>query len=387
MAVRRKLAATLVLGAGVALAGCQSSSQGGLAFWKKDNTSAFASATPDVGKQKYEGLAREFGKNSTSGTAALGGQKPPADDNFLTASWKKTTAAVSGAFASKPSTSDSVDPLRLDHPAKKVGPEVHVGAAQLMENQGKFAEAEQHYLKALKLAPQDLNALVGLARMHDRQGRASQAVEVYQRALKAHPQSGLVLNDLGLCHARQRQFEPALAAMTRAVELSPDNAKYRNNLATVLVETGRIDQAVQTMAVGSSPAIAHYNVGYLLHQKRLAADATRHFQQALAIDPALTPAREMLAQLGGNFGAQPLAQPARPAAAPQYETARFPATAQPSGHYESPVVQMPADSSAAAAAPGAGYHLSDDGTGAQATASASSPWDAYGTQHLPPVEQ
>ena len=386
MALRRKLAATLLVGAGACLAGCQSPSQGGLAFWKNDSSSSFASATPDVGKQKYENLAREFGGSSTSGASALGATKPPADDNFLTASWKKTTGAIGGAFAAKPSAGDTVDPLRLDQPMKKVGPEVHIGAAQLMENQGKFADAEQHYLKALKLAPNDLNALVGLARMHDRQGRASQALEVYQRALKAHPNSGLVLNDMGLCYARQKQFEPALSAMTRAVELTPENAKYRNNLATVLVETGRIDQAVQAMTVGSSAAVAHYNVGYLLHQKGLAADATRHFQQALAIDPALAPAREMLAHLGGNFGAQPLAQQPRPAAAPQYETARLPITAQPSGLVDTSAVQSPAIAAPGTTATGTGYHLSDDSPVIESPNPANSKWGAYGAQHLPPVE-
>jgi len=255
----------------------------------------------------------------------------------------------------------------------------------LMENQGKFADAEQHYLKALKLAPNDLSALVGLARMHDRQGRASQAIEVYQRALKAHPQSGLVLNDMGLCYARQRQFEPALTAMTRAVERTADNAKYRNNLATVLVETGHIDQAVQTMSVGSSAAVAHYNVGYLLHQKGLTADATRHFQQALAIDPALTPAREMLAHLGGNFGAQPLTQSPRPAAAPQYETARLPATTQPSGYFDASSPSPPTTTAPAASPTGTGYHLSDDSPVIESP-NPNSKWGAYGTQHLPPVE-
>jgi hypothetical protein len=135
------------------------------------------------------------------------------------------------------------------------------------------------------------------------------------------------------------------------------------------------------MSVGSSAAVAHYNVGYLLHQKGQNAEATRHFQQALAIDPALAPAREMLAQLGGNFGAQPLAQPTRPATAPQYETARLPATAQPSGYYDA------ASSSDAAATPsssGTGYHLSDDASAAES--SPASKWGAYGSQHLPPVE-
>lgn len=383
--LRRKLAVTVLLGTGVGLSGCAAPSQGGVAFWKKSESSLPA-ATPDVGKQKYEGLAREFGNSQP--TTGLGGQRPPASDNFLTASWKKAT----GALAAKPVVEEAADPLRLDQPAKKLGPEVHVGAAQLLEVQNKWAEAEEHYQKALKLAPNDLNALVGLARMHDRQGHTRQAVEIYQRALKAHPASGLALNDLGLCYARQRQFDSALAALGRAVEVNPENPKYRNNLALVLVETGRIDEAVQKLAAGSTPAVAHYNVGFMLQQKGLPDQATQHFQQALAIDPSLTPARDMLAQLGGSSGAQPIMrQAARPAAAVQYEMAQAPMSRQaPRAAYEVPQVDVPAPQPAAQQpqqAPttsGAGYHLSDDAPAAE-PASSGTNWGSYGTTHLPPV--
>ena len=155
--LKRKLAVAALVGSGLGLTGCQGPSTGGLAFWKNNTAGGVASATPDVGKQRYEGLNKEFGKPPAT---ALGGQKP-ADDNFLTASWKKTTGAVSGAFAAKPASGESSDPLRLDQPLKKVGPEIHVGAAQLMENQGKFAEAEMHYQKAPQVAPNDLNAAGG----------------------------------------------------------------------------------------------------------------------------------------------------------------------------------------------------------------------------------
>jgi tetratricopeptide (TPR) repeat protein len=346
-------------------------------------SSGSASATPDVGKQKYEGLAKEFGKPSAQ--SGLGGVQPAADDNFLTASWKKTTGTIAGVFATKPpGGSDVADPLRLDQPSKKPGPEIHVGAAQLMENQGKFAEAEAHYQKALQLAPNDLNALVGLARLQDRQGHSQQALQIYQRAYKAHPQSGLVLNDVALCHARQRQFDLAMAAINRACELSPDNPKYRNNQATILVECGHVDEAVQKLSVGSSLAVAHYNVGYLLQQKGQTGDATRHLQQALAIDPSLGPAREMLAQLTGAAPAEQQPQVDPRTAPPRYETARAPAATaavrQP--QYDLPSVDVPASAQPAAVAGTQSYHFSDEAPAAGTPTN----WGAYGTQHLPPVE-
>lgn len=388
MNLKRKLALAALLGAGVGLTGCQSPSSGGMAFWKKDGNSDFASASPDVGKQKYDGLAKEFGKPPAR--TGLGGQQAAADENFLTASWKKTTGAVSGAFTPKSSGADAADPLRLDQPTRKMGPEVHVGAAQLLENQSKWVEAEAQYQKALKLAPNDLSTLIGLARLHDRQGHTQQALEFYHQAVKAHPTSAMAFNDLGLCYNRQRQSDSALAAMSRAVELSPNNPKYRNNLAAVLVETGRVDEAVQKLSQGAAPAVAHYNVGYLLQQRGQSENAARQIQQALALDPGLTPARDLLAQLsGGNAIAQspapPAAQPA--AAAPAYQTAQRPARHVAAPAYEVPQVDVPAQAAAPPAPSGpAGYHLTDEAAPAAETPAAASKWGNYATQHLPPVE-
>ena len=307
MNVKRKIAAVLA-SAGIGLAGCQAPLATGVGFGK--NSASSAATTPDVGKQRYELLSKEFGSSSAkpAASAGLGGQPAESEGNFLTASWKKNTGAISGAFASKSITDDSpTDPLRLDNTPKKIGPEVHVAAARLLENQSKFAEAQAEYEKALKLAPRDVPAMVGLARLHDRQGRSREAQELYQKALKANPNNGLVYNDLGLCHARQKQFDQALASLHKAVELQPDNAKYRNNFAAVLVETGHEDEALQQLTVANSPAVAHYNIAYLLTQKGQSAAALRHAQQALAADPSLTPARDLLVKLGGNAGAAPLA--------------------------------------------------------------------------------
>ena len=54
---------------------------------------------------------------------------------------------------------------------------------------------------------------------------------------------------------------------SKAVELQPDRELYRNNIATVLVEVGRSDEAVRQIAAVYGEPIAHYNVGVLLQQQ------------------------------------------------------------------------------------------------------------------------
>ena len=121
MDVTRRFAAALAVGAGVSLAGCQSPMMGGFTFWKGSNSPSLGAA-PDVNKQKFDGLSQQFSSNQSRaagqalpGMAPLGSARPAESSNFLTASWKKTTAAVNGSLGNKSKAEDAADdPLRLD---------------------------------------------------------------------------------------------------------------------------------------------------------------------------------------------------------------------------------------------------------------------------------
>jgi len=389
--MKRRWSVTLLVGAGIGLSGCQTPSLGGLAFWKSGSSN---SAAPDVGQQRLDGLSQQFGGESRAG--GLGSAKPAASDNFLMASWKKTTAAVTGAGAAKPPVlAAEDDPLRLDKLPKRIGPEVYVGAARLLENQGKNDEAEAKYLEAFKAGPDDLSALVGLARLYDRDGQGAKAIDTYQRARQSHPTSSLVCNDLGLCYRRQKQLEKSLAAFRQAIELQPDNAKYRNNLAAALVEANRDDEALRELAATTPPAVAEYNLAYLLQERGRAGDAVAHLQRSVAIDPQLAASHEMLAQLGvagsppvaaspeaavapAEIASRPaprLAPPAIPeqAAAPQPEAA--PSYGALGGGDSAVYTSAPQVTAPAAAAPSS-YHIGDESSAAAPGGGERTRWNA-----------
>src|SRR5262249_15268920 len=160
--------------AGVGLVGCQTPMLSGLPMIGKSTSTS--STSPDS-QQKFSGLSQQL-SSSKPASAGLGGNHAPADTGIF-ASWKKTTASLTGASTVKPKTEvPEDDPVHLGKLPRRIGPEVYVGAARLLENQGKFGEAEDKYRDALKASPDDLNALVGLARLHDRQGQSQKAIEV-----------------------------------------------------------------------------------------------------------------------------------------------------------------------------------------------------------------
>src|SRR5262245_14851900 len=175
--MKGKIAVAFLAGAAIGLSGCQSPMFGGISLFNKGSSTADSFA-PDVGKQKFSGLAQQLTGSEKAAAAGLGGGRPAAKTGFFAS---LTKSSATGPDGKKVAAAED-DPLRLDQMPKKIGPEVYVAAARLLENQGKFPEAEDKYREALKSAPSDLNALVGLARLHDRQGQPQKAIEVYQKA-------------------------------------------------------------------------------------------------------------------------------------------------------------------------------------------------------------
>ncbi|WP_425613673.1 tetratricopeptide repeat protein [Anatilimnocola sp. NA78] len=288
----RLVAACTLLACGMN-AGCKSP----FGWWGSGSSggSMFSSATPDVSKQKYDGLSQDF-----SGGASGAYQQPQASSgNYFTNAWNKSTAAVGSAFTWNKAPVPTDDPTSLSSKPKTMGPDVFIAAGRMYETQGKFAEAQSQYEKALKTSPNDLASLISIARLHDRQGNFPKAIEAYNRAATAHPKSGLVQNDLGLCYARQKDAGKAIEHLNKACELAAKNPKYRNNLATVLVENGRNEEAFKQLKALNTEGGAHYNLAYMLSARNKPEEAAAHLRLALQAEPELSAAREMLAQMGG----------------------------------------------------------------------------------------
>jgi tetratricopeptide (TPR) repeat protein len=160
-------------------------------------------------------------------------------------------------------------------------------AARAFEIQGDFAEASKQYDLALQQSPGNTRILVSQARMLDRHEQFELAERKYREALRWEADNPAILNDLGLCQARAGRLSESLESLDHAIRLGPHEARYRNNIAKVLVEVGRHEDALQHLQAVHPPAIAHHNLGYFLQGKQETDLATRHFAQALELDPTL----------------------------------------------------------------------------------------------------
>jgi Flp pilus assembly protein TadD len=226
----------------------------------------------------------------------------------VSASVKGGTAKLATAVAPKPATA----PDNSLQPNKKAGPAVYVALAEMHERNGNIEEAETQLRKALAVDPNHLGALMAYAHLEDRQRNFLAATRYYQRALKKHSKNATVHNDLGLCYHRHGKLEEAAKALRTAVELEPHKKLYRGNLAAVLVDQSKTNEALAQLVEAHGQPVGHYNLAYLLVQKKDMAGALAHFQRAAQLDPAFTPAHQWVAQLsrGPQYGPTAAASPA-----------------------------------------------------------------------------
>jgi len=200
-------------------------------------------------------------------------------------------------FKTQPPSVDQHDPVSLSSDAQQPGADLYLAAARVQVTNGNLEQAMHQYERALQVAPRNLPALLGTARLLDRQGDLQAATTYYQRAVEYHPREAAALNDLALCYARQGMLEKSHQVLLQAIEVQPQRALYRNNIAKVLVNLGRTDQAMVHLAKVHPRPVAHYNLGYLLHQRGMHDQAAAEFAKAIELDPTMEPARAWLARV------------------------------------------------------------------------------------------
>jgi tetratricopeptide (TPR) repeat protein len=124
--------------------------------------------------------------------------------------------------------------------------------------------------RAVQLAPDDTSALANLADVQERQGRLEEAAVTQTRA--------------GQAFARQGKLEEAADAWSQASRLAPGQAETHLQLAHVLEQLDRSQQA----------AAEHVNLASIAQRQGDADLAMEHCQYALRLDPDSNDAQAML---------------------------------------------------------------------------------------------
>lgn len=214
-------------------------------------------------------------------------------------------------------TSTSVLPRTIEQadskkPARQPRPETYLAYAKLREQmahepstapdmvQPHLAEAEQHYQNTLKLDPHCTEAYVRLAQLVQERGNTKHAQEIIEEACQQNPEDPSLFHAVGLFYARTKEWDSAIAAFHKAVELAPNNEQYVAEYGYCLGHVGNFDESYAVFERTFGAAIAHYKVARMLHHGKQDAEAERHAQAALQLQPQLKVAQELLAELHGQ---------------------------------------------------------------------------------------
>lgn len=149
-------------------------------------------------------------------------------------------------------------------------------SAMIAEKQGRFDLAEQHHQKALELNPEGMGSRFYYAQFLSSR-RPDKALEIFQgmwhvdelkpavallmfnilaerdqfqracellnEALKLNPRNAYLWMNLGGCQYKSGKLDEAIASYSKAVELLPERGPFRGQLAHLLEQAGRLDQA------------------------------------------------------------------------------------------------------------------------------------------------
>jgi len=158
-------------------------------------------------------------------------------------------------------------------------------AAGELQKQGRYEEALQTYLKALKVKPEGLNALSAAVNIYLQRGEAKGAVMLIRHLLRARPDDPELLIMLGRVHLEANDLDAAEQTISRAVLLNPACFQYLLSLAFFFRRKGDPDRALLQLD----------RVIEILHDRGEQGKAITLLREVIAGDPNHLGALERLA--------------------------------------------------------------------------------------------
>lgn len=176
--------------------------------------------------------------------------------------------------------------------------DLQISMGRVAERQGNLEEAMACYRSALNHDKHRTDAYARLAVLHDKQGKFRESAELYQKALASRPGDPEIFCDLGYSMYLQRRWAEAEMNLKQAIALKPEFPRAHNNLALIMVQDNRLDEALAEFTKGGSqPSQAHRNVAFALTMDQRWETARAEYQRALELDPASELARSSLNEL------------------------------------------------------------------------------------------
>lgn len=124
------------------------------------------------------------------------------------------------------------------------------------------------------------------------EGKADEAIEHYLKAIKEAPNLAVAHNNLGSLYVGKSDFPAAQKEFADSIRLAPGDSKAYFNMANLMLLTGKLQDAERFLQDGfrtqPDSAFGFFVQGSVLERNGNLPDAERALQRALELDPKLT---------------------------------------------------------------------------------------------------
>lgn len=171
--------------------------------------------------------------------------------------------------------------------------------ALVRKRQGRFAEAQSLFRKALSGQAANPQILCNFGNLLNEMGRFEEAVDQYRKAVAAQPTFAEAHFNLGLALQAREDFAAAVAPLEEACRLNPGDPRYANALGISFKEQERLDDAIEWYGKALAAKPDHYralhNMGVALRMQDRQQEALDYYMKAMAIEPRVAELRYNLA--------------------------------------------------------------------------------------------
>lgn len=150
----------------------------------------------------------------------------------------------------------------------------HNSYGETLFNQGKYREAGQQFMTAIKIKPDMAEAYLNLGKVYYQVGDMKNAVEQLRKSLAfKDANKELIYNNLGLIYAGQQKYNQAAEMFQSALKMKIKTAIVYRNLASVYSHMGMKQEAIKAY----EKAISHHPTIRSLYMDML-REAARGFK-------------------------------------------------------------------------------------------------------------
>lgn len=172
-------------------------------------------------------------------------------------------------------------------------------------NEGRLAAAISQYRSALALNPADAVVMNNLAKALEKSGRAAEARALYSRAI-LDPFIAEPRNNLGTMLMGEGRLDDAIRLFREAASIDPINASSHINLGTALAIKGKAAEAETALRTGIALAPeyepARFNLGKFFLEQRRYGEAIKQLEESVRLEPEQAAAHFLLGQAKERAG-------------------------------------------------------------------------------------